>query len=155
LFTVLHRYNYKKLDKLKEKYVMDIYKNRNYSDTLCQNLNNDIHDFLLAKTCINKEAKCATCSNAAKNGHIICLKYAHENGCKLNSETCKSAASNGHLECLKYAYENGCEWNSETCKWASQNGHLECLKYAHENGCEWNIWTCAHAAGNGHLKCLK
>ena len=73
---------------------------------------------------------------------------------------------NGHLECLKYAHENGCPWDEKTCskccqKWsprvfeirarkrmslerirlvliAAQNGHLECLKYAHESGCPWD-----------------
>ena len=45
------------------------------------------------------------------------------------------AAKNGHLECLKYAHENGCPWDGETCSEAAENGHLECLKYARENGC--------------------
>ena len=26
-----------------------------------------------------------------------------------------NAAQNGHLECLKYAHENGCEWDTRTC----------------------------------------
>ena len=47
--------------------------------------------------------------------------------------TCSNAAKNGHLECLKYAHENGCPWDGETCSNAAKNGHLECLKYAHEN----------------------
>ena len=46
------------------------------------------------------------------------------------------AALNGHLDCLKYAHENGCEWDEDTCSEAALNGHLDCLKYAHENGCE-------------------
>ena len=41
------------------------------------------------------------------------------------------AAQNGHLECLKYAHENGCPWDEEeTCRYAAFNGHLECLKSA-------------------------
>ena len=49
--------------------------------------------------------------------------------------TCSEAAFNGHLECLKYAHENGCPWTEYTCSHAAKNGHLECLRYAHENGC--------------------
>ena len=33
---------------------------------------------------------------------------AHVSGCQWNEETCSDAASNGHLECLKYAHVNGC-----------------------------------------------
>ena len=29
----------------------------------------------------------------------------------LSEETCFEAALNGHLECLKYAHENGCPWD--------------------------------------------
>ena len=58
-----------------------------------------------------------------------------EHGCPWDEKTCAEAAFNGDLECLKYAHENGCPWDEETCAEAAQYGHLECLKYAHENGC--------------------
>ena len=29
-------------------------------------------------------------------------------GCPWDKWTCRAAAENGHLECLKYAHENGC-----------------------------------------------
>lgn len=47
-------------------------------------------------------------------------------------------AKNGHLECLKYAHENGCPWSYETTKYAAENGHLDCLIYALENKCPWH-----------------
>jgi hypothetical protein len=53
-------------------------------------------------------------------------------------KTCSCAAENGHLECLKYAHEHGCPWNENTCLNAAENGHLECLKYAREHGCPEN-----------------
>ena len=64
--------------------------------------------------------------------------------CPWDEVTCSNAAKNGHLECLKYAHENGCPWDGETCYNAAQNGHLECLKYAHENldPCPWDKHTC-------------
>src|SRR5680860_920011 len=61
------------------------------------------------------------------------------------NQICFTAAKNGHLECLKYAHENGCSWDEITCKSAAENGHLECLKYAHENGCSWDEITCLSA----------
>ena len=93
---------------------------------------------------------------AAKNGHLVCLKYAHKSGCLWEVSICTTAALNGHLECLKYAHENGCPWLiKEICTTSAQNGHLECLKYVYENGCTIDRWTCNHAAYNGHLECLK
>ena len=47
------------------------------------------------------------------------------------------AAFNGHLECLKYAHENGCPWDKEDFVDLLPLMVIlfECLKYAHENGC--------------------
>ena len=52
---------------------------------------------------------------------------------------------NGHLECLKYAHENGCPWDEKTCIGSSSNAswhstdsntpYLECLQYAYQNKC--------------------
>ncbi len=53
-------------------------------------------------------------------------------------DTCSNAAEYGHLDCLRYAHENGCRWNSNTCMFAAENGHFDCLRYAHENGCPWD-----------------
>lgn len=122
--------------------------------------------------------------DAAKNGHLDCLKYAHENGCEMCSskiaansieclryviehggkwdkDTCTEAATYTNLECLKYAHENGCGWSSRTCAvvvtyvFRTENDKLECLKYLHENGCEWDAETCKEAAHGGYLECLK
>ena len=81
------------------------------------------------------ENGCDTCFYAASNGHLECLKYAHEHGCPWDEKTCMDAADGGHLDCLKYAHENGCPWNTSTCSFAAKNGHLECLKYACAHGC--------------------
>jgi hypothetical protein len=92
---------------------------------------------------------------AAKNGHLDCLRYAFENGCQTSEYTTASAAEGGNLDCLRYVHENGCEWDSFTSSEAAENGHLDCLRYMHENGCEWNKSTTFSAAENGHLDCLK
>jgi len=96
-----------------------------------------------------------TCLFAASNGHLECLKYAHENGCPWDKRTCDNTARYGHLDCLEYAHERGCPWDEVTCEEAAKYGHLECLKYARENGCPWDEKTCMNAAEYGHLECLK
>ena len=49
--------------------------------------------------------------------------------------TCRDAALNGHLDCLRYAHENGCCWDKRTCEGAAKYGQLECLKYACARKC--------------------
>ena len=36
-----------------------------------------------------------------------------------NEVTCDNAALNGHLDCLKYAHENNCPWSKLTCALAA------------------------------------
>ena len=91
----------------------------------------------------------------AKEGHLDCLKYAHDNGFPWDTETCSEAALGGHLDCLEYAHDNGCPWDQTTCYYAAGRGHLHCLEYAHYNGCPWDRSTCSEAARGGHLDCLK
>ena len=43
------------------------------------------------------------------------------------------AAQNGHLECLKYAHDNGCEWDMDLFDEAEENGNVGCMKYYIEN----------------------
>ena len=99
--------------------------------------------------------ECKNAKDAAKNGHLECLVYAHQNGGEWDYRTCELAAANGHLDCLRYAHENRYRWDYLTCELAAKNGHLECLAYAHENWCMWDKWTCEAAAANGQLECLK
>ena len=96
-----------------------------------------------------------SCCRSASRGHLACLRYAHENGCRWNEETCRLASQNGHLDCLRYAHENGCPWNEDTTRLASHVGHLECLRYAHENGCPWDTRTCSEACARDQLECLR
>jgi len=95
------------------------------------------------------------CAEAVMNGHLECLKYAHEHGCEWDSETCSIAAWKGHVDCLKYAREHGCEWDKYTTLNAARKGHLDCLKYAYENGCDRNPNICSIAADAGHFSCMK
>jgi hypothetical protein len=170
IWNIINFYNFNTMDQIRSAYIREIYINYDYKipniDELCE----DLITYLTEKTCINKTYKCRTytCDDASKNGHLDCLKYAHENCCALillrdasslaspwTSYACDAASENGHLDCLKYAHENGCDWTEHTCSNASLNGHLDCLKYAHENCCPWSKITCSNASKNSHLDCLK
>ena len=53
--------------------------------------------------------------DAVKKGDLVRLKIFCENEKFLFKGLCNLAAKNGHLECLKYAHENGCPWDEDTC----------------------------------------
>ena len=96
-----------------------------------------------------------TTLSAAIDGHLGCMKYAHENGCNWYIYTSPYAAIHGHLDCLKYAIENGCPHHILTAKGAARHGHLDCLKYAHENGCPLDKTLISLLTRYGHLDCIK
>lgn len=79
------------------------------------------------------------CDRAARNGHLKCLKYAHEEGYEWDEDTCALIARAGYLDCLQYAHENGCPWNDETTSYAAMNGYYDCFVYAVEHGCAVDI----------------
>ena len=94
-------------------------------------------------------------SRAAKNGHIACLKCAHENGFPWDPTTTFHAASD--IECLKYAHEHGCPWDPKTMRTAIR-GYKKCLQYAYEHGCPWHKGTTycvAYPGGEHHVWCLQ
>ena len=72
---------------------------------------------------------------------LALVRYAHEHG-PWDENTCDWAEMEGHLDCLKYAHEHGCPWDEQTCAGAALSGQLECLQYAHEHGCPWDGRTC-------------
>jgi hypothetical protein len=94
---------------------------------------------------------------AASQGNLEMLKYCVANKCPINEWACTEAARNGHLECLKYLREEAkAPWDRRTAHWAALNGHLHILKYLVERKFdEFTEWACEDAAKNGHLDCLK
>jgi hypothetical protein len=134
--------------------------------------------YILSKGISDKQV----CTAAALNGHLHCLKYAHEHGCEIDKAALTGAIANGHFTCFKYVHEHGAELSDSTmrliaehnqqrclqyaldngCLWSptvpqvcAGKGHLGLLKFAFENGCPWEESTCAAAAGAGQLKCLQ
>lgn len=108
---------------------------------------------LCAKKCAWRRRE-ALCADAAQNGHLDCLVYAHRSGRIWDDDVTHAAALGGSLECLRYARDNGCPWDATTTVAAASGGHLDCLRYLHENGCRWDERTCSAAAADGHLDCL-
>ena len=73
-------------------------------------------------------------------GHLDCLKYAHENGCpwkyaNIHAQMQHTMAIQIALSMLMRMAVRGMK---DTCADAAYKGHLDCLKYAHENGCPWD-----------------
>ena len=98
---------------------------------------------------------CKDCDQAAIKGHLICLKYLHENGCPWTKLTSQYAVMYGHLECLKYAHTKGCPWTKRISLYAVMHCQLDCLKYLHKNGLPWHELTCRFAAQLDNFDCLE
>jgi hypothetical protein len=70
-------------------------------------------------------------------GHLHCLRYAHENKCNWTHTTTYNAAHNGHLDCLHYAHKHGCKWNDGVLYISYFQKHAHCLKYAVAHNCPY------------------
>ena len=102
-----------------------------------------------------KEAQHRFCSEAARTGNLVLVRWLREmKKFDWNEWTISSAAENGHLHIVTYCTEQKCPCNELGCAYAAQYGHLDTLKYLHENGVPWNSWTCYYARENNHLECL-
>jgi len=98
-----------------------------------------------------------TISTAAEQGNLEMIKYCVANECPINEWACPEAARNGHLECLKYLHEEAkAPWDLGTAIWAAANGHLHILEYLFERKYDkYDAYACYYAAVNGHLDCLQ
>jgi len=68
------------------------------------------HDALgaLEDESLGEDSEACVTACAAFLGDLELVRMARECGHEWDAYTCEFAASNGHLECLKYAHENGC-----------------------------------------------
>lgn len=108
------------------------------------------------------EWDCATiCSGAAKNGQIVCLRYACENNekpCVFDAFFCLEAIRNGHVNCLEYYFDIHGTVPRPACLLAMANGHLDCLEFAYTHRAGDGIWDqrlANKAYENEHFKCLQ
>lgn len=63
--------------------------------------NNTLSNILI-KSCCNDDMYLA-----AKQGHLDCLRYLHENGYETNRDICEASLTAGHLDCLEYLLDVG------------------------------------------------
>ena len=94
---------------------------------------------------------------AAVQGNLEMVKYCVANECPINEWACTEAARNGHLECLKYLREEAkAPWDSGAAIRAAQNGHLHILEYLVERKYDqFDEKACEYAATLGRVHCLK
>jgi hypothetical protein len=91
------------------------------------------------------------CDDAAACGHLNCLKLAYEFGeAPIGIETFYNAAKYGHIDCLRYALDNEYEYSRNEhgkimCAKAAINGHINCLKLLREQEMHWDEQTCKSA----------
>ena len=71
-----------------------------------------------------------------REGNVDLLRWLQEvENCPWNEDTCTLAASNGQLSCLKYAHENECPLIRDCWAWY-RNEHIE--EYLREHNCPRN-----------------
>lgn len=102
---------------------------------------------------------------AARNGHIECVRFCHEEECPYQDEQLAiNTVRSQNIDLLEYVHETMevelfCDWQS-IVEEAAEIGFLEGLKYLKEHSeSEWEDVdqevACTLAAANGHLQCLK
>ena len=76
-----------------------------------------------------------TPAEAAENGQLHVIQWAHAEGCPWDDETLRKAAIGGHLDVLVFALDQDCPTDdSNLCYDAAWFGQLEILQYLHERG---------------------
>ena len=125
--------------------------------TICAAVNQ--RNLEMVKYCVANECPIneGACANAAKNGHLECLKYLREEvKAPWESWTAAWAAQNGHLHILEYLVERKFDkYNEEACIWAAKYGHLDCLKYLHETAkAPWDCEAVRVAHKNNQTDCV-
>ena len=108
------------------------------------------------------------CVEASLYGHLECLRYADEKGCRLDSfsyfklqgyefeaNSLHMAIMGRHIDCLRYLIRKGCHWHSHTHILLAIKGFLEGMKEMYRPDDDWSDDTIGMCARNGHLECLK
>ena len=71
-----------------------------------------------------------------------------------DAATCSMAARGGHLALLQWARANGCPWDEQLSWAAAVGGRLDVVEWATTEGYTWDqglVWAGAAAAGNLHV----
>lgn len=105
------------------------------------------------------------CEDAAANGHIECIKYAHKiKKHNMYVNTLWNAINNGNLDIVKYFINHNKIIPDYTLAHLAKIGNLDMLKflytYSKEHPCcgwdhQWEPWLCYNASMYEHLDVLK
>ena len=95
---------------------------------------------------------------AAREGHLEIIEYAHDNDCPWGLSTAFNAVSRGDLQMLRYGTEHGMPLNRNTFFEACAKGNMDvlrCIFGAAQNHMEFGPRTFHPAVSNGHLEAVK
>lgn len=100
-------------------------------------------------------------TNAACYGHLDCLKYGLENGCKfVKDDLMNKAIGSGDVEIVRFVRMNchvGCVGQKNICV-ACQLGHLDILRFLHDCDCCYEAITIDEfntCIEHGRIECLQ
>jgi hypothetical protein len=80
---------------------------------------------------------CDTTEDAARRGHLECVKRIIEEGGQWDGKTTLSAIIKGEMEILKFALDNDCPWHSRAAAASIQQKNSDYALYTLKRGAEW------------------
>ena len=96
-----------------------------------------------------------TYQSAVVGGNVECLKFLRSRGAATWDVSCtRTAAKEGHLSCLQYLLDGGCKVDRTVTEAAADSGHDRCLELLLERKCAVGSESIIRAAENGHMECL-
>lgn len=97
-------------------------------------------------------------AEAARNGHLHCMKYLHESGYIWHKDIIFAAIGGGNVECLKYVQENHPEFSTIIKKPRSHkitSKTFDCFLFCVEHGAEFSIRVTSSAFVHNGLESTK
>ena len=111
----------------------------------------DLLEILVADNVGNARSNELICSEIAKNGDVVKLKYFNRRGCPFSEDIAMKAIQSGNLNVLKHVLKRGASYGKKTCAAAAEYGELSMLIMLKEQfSCEWNEKTIITALTKGH-----
>ncbi len=96
------------------------------------------------------------CHNAAMSGNVDCLKLLRARGAPAWDVNCAlQAAKYGHLACLEYLLNEGCKVDHTCTQHAAEAGQADCLELLLTRQCEARSDCVDRAAAGEHMACLR
>eukprot|EP01032_Pedospumella_encystans_P009121 gene9121-10768_t len=94
-------------------------------------------------------------TSAAMKGHTECLRFLLTFELPLNERMVILACQFGHVSCLKLLHQHGAKLTASAMHNAAVCEQVESVKFLHEHGCVWNLVVTQVAANRGNLELLR